>query len=232
MATGSLDGMQAHAQPTWRTPVFYRIFFPAVGLYFLFATVAYFDGGSDLPFTALSLALGLALTLGPFRPVVRLERQDVYARGLLFSRRMPLRDIVEVAGGYGGLNFTLRDGRSFEATGVGEKMNVTSWLGRRGKADSIADTIAAARERVLADLPDDQRASLKQESPAEPPPLPTYVKIVQAVGTAVFLLGAYLAFISDTFIEAGLPLMLVGTAAPALAMVWVQKRGRPAADSD
>lgn len=224
--------MRAPSPRTWRTPVVYRIFFPVIGLYFLFATVAYFDGGSDLPFTALSLALGLALIVGPFRPVVRLERQDVYARGLVFSRRMPLRDIVEVAGGYGGLSFMLRDDRSFEATGVGEKMNITSWLGRRSKADSIADTIAEARERALADLPDDQRASLEQQSPAEPPPLPTYVKIVQGFGTAVFVLGAYLAFLSDNFIGAGLPLMVVGAVTPVLAMLWVRKLGRPDADSD
>lgn len=84
---------------TWRPPVFYRIFFPAIGLFFLFATFVDFDGGADLKFTALSLVLGLALTIGPFRPVVRLEQQDVYARGVVFSRRMPLRDIAEVEGG-------------------------------------------------------------------------------------------------------------------------------------
>ncbi len=224
--------MPVHNQPTWRTPVLYRLFFPAVGLSFLFATIVYFDGGADLPYTALSLILGLALTIGPFRPVVRLEQRDVYARGLVFSRRMPLRDIVQIEGGYGGLNFTLRDGRGFEASGVGEKMNVTSWLGREGKADSIADTINGARERVIAALPVDQQQTLKQWSPPEPPPLPAYVKIVQGVGTAVFLLGAYLAFISDKYVGAGLPMMVVGTAAPVLVMLWAQKRNGAAGDSD
>lgn len=222
--------MHAHAQPPWRTPVFYRIFFPAVGLYFLFGTVAYFDGGVDVSGTALGLVMGLAFTLGPFRPVVRLEQQDVFARGLVFSRRMPLRDVVEIEGGYGGLNFVMRNGDRFEATGVGEKMNITVRRGRRGKADSIADTILAAREQALADVPEDERPTKPRPLPELP--LPAHVKIVQGIGTAVFLLGAYLAFMSDTFIEAGLPLMVLGTAAPVLGMLWAQKRGAPAADTD
>lgn len=126
----------------------------------------------------------------------------------------------------------MRDGRRFEATGVGEKFNITRWLGRRGKADSIADTIRDARKQALTDLPDDQRQSLARWSPPEPPPLPTYVKIGQFVGTAVFLLGAYLALISNTLVEAGLPLMVAGTLAPVLLMLWAQKRGGPAGNSD
>ncbi len=177
--------MSKHAQRTWRTPVFYRIFFPAVGLYFLGASVVYFDGGVDVSSTALGLVMGLAFTLGPFRPVVRLEQQDVFARGLVFSRRMPLRDVVEIEGGYGGLNFVTRNGDRFEATGVGEKMNITAWRGRRGKADSIADTILDARERALADVPEDQRPK-KPGPPPEPPPLPTYVKVCEAIGVGLF----------------------------------------------
>lgn len=222
--------MHAQAQPTWRTPVFYRIFFPAVGLYFLFGTVAYFDGGEDLWGTALGLVMGLALTLGPFRPVVRLEQQDVFARGLVYSRRMPLRDVVEVEGGYGGLNFVMRNGDRFEATGVGEKMNITVWRGRRGKADSIADTVLAAREQALAGVSEDERPT--KPRPVPELPMRTYVKVVQAISTAVFLVGAYLAFISDTLIAAGLPLMVIGTAVPVLVMLRAQKRGAQTDDSD
>lgn len=222
--------MHAHAQPTWRTPVFYRIFFPAVGLYFLFGTVAYFDGGEDLWGTVLGLVMGLAFTLGPFRPVVRLEQQDVFARGLVFSRRMPLGDVVEIEGGYGGLNFVMRNGDRFEATGVGEKMNITVWRGRRGKADSIADIIFAAREQALTDVSEHERPTKPRPLPELP--LPSYVKIVQGIGTAVFLLGAYLAFISDTLVAAGLPLMVVGTAASVLVLLLAQKRSARAADSD
>lgn len=215
---------------TWRAPVFYRIFFPTVGLFFLFATLAYFIPEGDLPMVALGLALGIGLTVGPFRPVVRLEQQDVFARGLIRSRRMPLRDIVAVEGGYNGLDFQLSDGRRFEATLVGEKMNITAWLGRRGKSDSIADTVFAARERVLADVPDDQRPT-KPAPPGPPPPDPTYVKVGQFVGTGVFLLGAYLAFISDTYIGAGLPLMALGAVGPALLTLWSFKRNQQPGDS-
>ena len=224
--------MHADPSPTWRPPIVYRIFFPAVGLYFLFSTVAYFDGGADLPGTALGLVLGVTLTVGPFRPLVRLEQQHVYARGVVFSRRMPLRDVVEVEAGYGGLTFVLRDGGRFEATGVGEKMNITSWRGRRGKADSIADTIRAARERAVADLPEDQRQPARAWPPPEPPPLPGYVKLGEGIATAVFLLGAYLAFLSDTFVDAGLPLMLASLAVSVLLLLWAHKRGAATGDAD
>jgi hypothetical protein len=216
--------------PTWRAPVFYRIFFPALGLFFLFCTAAYFAPEGDLLMVALGLVMGLGLTIGPFRPVVRLEQQDVFARALIVSRRMPLRDIVQIEGGYNGLSFLLSDGRRFEATGVGEKFNITKWRGRRGKADSIADTIFAARERVLADVPEDQRPT-KPGPAAPPPPDPTYVEVVQVVGTGIFLLGAYLAFISDTFIDAGLPLMTLGALGPVLLTLWSLKRNPPPGDS-
>jgi hypothetical protein len=161
-----LISVTARTAPTWRPPILYRLFFPAIGLYFLVAAVVWFDGGSDLPLTALSLLLGIVLTVGPFRPVVRLEHEAVYARGLIFDRRMSLRDITEVEGGYNGLVIRTNDGRSFEATGVGEKFNITRWLGRRGKADSIADTIRDARARALADVPAEQL----EERPDRRPP--------------------------------------------------------------
>jgi hypothetical protein len=137
-----------HETLTWRTPILYRIFFPAVGVYFLVATVAYFDGDHDLLLTALSLVLGVVLTVGPFRPVVRLENRDLFARGLVFDRRIPLQNITGLHGGYYGLVIATRDGRQFVATGVGEKWNIARWLGRRGKADAIIDTIRAARDLV------------------------------------------------------------------------------------
>ncbi len=145
--------MGRHAVKVWRTPVFYRLFFPLVGLYFLVATVAYFDGGADLPFTALGLGLGVALTVGPFRPCVRLGEGLVFARGVVFSRSIPLADLQDVVPGYGGLTFISRDGSTFEATGVGEKWNLTTWLGRRGKADAVADVLLAAARDARRDEP-------------------------------------------------------------------------------
>lgn len=129
---------------TWRTPLIYRIFFPAVGLYFLYGTVEFFDGGSDLGDTTLSFALGVVLTVGPFMPVIRLQEQNVYARGLVFHRVLPLADIVDARPGYSGLSIETDDGSVFEATGVGEKWNIARWLGRRTAADSVADAILDA----------------------------------------------------------------------------------------
>lgn len=215
----------------WRTPLIYRLFFPAVGLSFLGA-VAYFDDGSDPLATALTLGMGVVLTVGPFRPVVRLEGPEVYARGLVVDRRIPLRDITEVEGGYDGLAFRTRDGRHFVATGVGETMNITRWLGRRSRADSIADTIRDARDRVLADTPVDQRESRTPAEPPEPGQLPAYVTIAQVVGGAVFLLGAYLAFVSDTYVDAGLPLMVAGTVVPLVLFFMAARRGGPSAGGD
>jgi hypothetical protein len=151
-AVGSESQLVArHAATTWRTPIVYRLFFPAIGLYFLGATVIYFDGGTDLPFTALSAVLGVVLTVGPFRPVVRLQGQTIFARGLVFSRTIPLTDLQDVLPGYGGLNLVTSDGRHFEATGVGEKWNITAWLGRRGRADDVADVLRSARDAAIVD---------------------------------------------------------------------------------
>jgi hypothetical protein len=130
----------------WRTPVFYRLLFPAVGLSLLGFSVVDFDGGSDLPSTAESLALGLVFSLGPFRPCVRLHGDAVFARGVVFSRSIPLRDLEDVVPGYRGLDLVTTAGRTFQVTGVGEKWNITNWLSRRGRADSMADVLLAARD--------------------------------------------------------------------------------------
>ena len=134
---------------TWRTPLWYRVFFPVVGGYFIVATVVHFDGGTDLPMTLLSAVLGIVLT-GARWPVVRLAGSALYARGLIFHRTIPVTDIVQVIPGYGGLDIETTDGRHFEATGVGEKWNIAAWLGHRTAADSIADTILAAAGQARA----------------------------------------------------------------------------------
>jgi hypothetical protein len=130
----------------WRTPVFYRLFFPAVGLLLLGLSVVDFDGGSDLPSTTLDLTLGLVLILGPFRPCVRLYSDAVFARGVVLSRSIPLRDLEDIVPGYHGLNLVTTAGKSFQATGVGEKWNITDWLGKRSRADDLADVLLAARD--------------------------------------------------------------------------------------
>jgi len=139
-------GLPPHQVTVWRTPLVYRLFFPPIGMYFLGNAVVFFDGGSDLAVKAMSAVVGLLFIVGPFRPCIRLQPENVYARSVFFSRRIPLREVEDVVPSYGGLNIITRDGRRFEATGVGEKWNLTRWLGRRGKADGVADVILAARD--------------------------------------------------------------------------------------
>lgn len=146
-AAPSLGLMGKHAARVWRTPAWYRVFFPAFGLPLLVAGVVYFDEAGEDPLgTLLMFVMGLLLTFGPFRPCVRLDDDTVFARGIFFSRQFPLQDLKEVVPGYGGLTFVTADGREFEATGVGEKSNIARWLGRRTKADSLADVLYAARD--------------------------------------------------------------------------------------
>ena len=129
---------------TWRTPLFYRVFFPVVGLYLLYGVVVYSDGWSDLGTAALITVLGVSMVVGPFTPIVRLDEHTVYARGLVLSRVLPLMDVVDVRPGYWGLSIETADGSVFEATAVGEKWDIAQWLGRRTVADSISDTILDA----------------------------------------------------------------------------------------
>jgi len=139
------------AERAWRTPPLYRVFFPAFGLAVLWSAVAWFDGGSDLGFTLLSVVMGVAFTAGPFLPVIRLDGDSVFARGLIFRCRIPLAEVVEVVPGYAGLTIQTADGRGFEATGVGEKWNIAAWLGKRTRSDSIAEVILEAAEKARQD---------------------------------------------------------------------------------
>lgn len=136
---------------TWRTPLLYRLFFPAVGLYFLVATVLYFDGGADPGFSAGTSVLGAFFTVGPFVPVVRLRAETVYARGLVFHRTIPLIQVIDARAGYSGLTIETNDGRTFEATGIAENWNISRWLNRHTTSDHVADIIlnaAAAAQRL------------------------------------------------------------------------------------
>jgi hypothetical protein len=88
------------------------------------------------------------MTIGPFMPVVRLEGTTVYARGLIFHRTFSAGDISEVSPSYGGLFIRARDGRTFTATGVGEKWNIAALLGTVTRADGVAEVIMVAAMRA------------------------------------------------------------------------------------
>lgn len=175
---------------TWRTPAWYRIFFPA-------SAIVWFDGGSDLPYTALAVALGVVLVVGPFRPVVRLHGDVVYARGLVFDRRIPVYDITGVAGSYDGLVISTRDGRSFTATGVAEKTNIAQLLGRRGPSDTVADTILGARESALAVQSSKLPGNASISRADAPLSMTRLEKVAEVFWGIVFLVGMYLRLIAD-----------------------------------
>ncbi len=65
--------------------------------------------------------------------------------GCLSERKIPWSDVVGAEPGYSGITVHIRDGPSVVAGAV-QKANVSAWLGRRTRADAVADLI---RERAL-----------------------------------------------------------------------------------
>ena len=144
-------GAPGPATGTWRTPWFYRVVFSALGLGMLvvpFLASEEFDTRLTLGY----LGMGAAILIAPWRPVVRLGPDEVFARGMLFRRTIPLEEVVEVSPGYGGLGFRTVRGGFFEATWVGERWNIASLLRVRTRADGVADIIeqAAVQARLRA----------------------------------------------------------------------------------
>jgi hypothetical protein len=137
--------MGRHGVLEERASLGYRLFFPVPGIYFLIGTVVYFDGGSDLPFTAGIFALGLALTGGPFRPLVRKEGDSLLLRGFVLQRKVPLASITGVQSTYGGLEVAYSDDKHFRVPLIGETMNLTRWRGRTSHGDALASRIMALR---------------------------------------------------------------------------------------
>ena len=126
----------------------YRIFFPIPGAYFLIGTVVYFDGGSDLTFTIVCLALGITMTGGPFRPQVREVGDCLMLRGFVTSRNVPLASITRVHSTYWGLDVSYGDGKTFQVPLTGETMNLTRWRGRKSRGDALVERILALQDRM------------------------------------------------------------------------------------
>lgn len=137
--------MGRHGLLEERASLGYRLFFPVPGIYFLIGTVVYFDGGSDLPFSAGIFAMGLALTAGPFRPLVRVDGDSLLLRGFLLQRKVPLASVTGVQSTYGGLEVAYGDGEHFQVPLIGETMNLTRWRRRTSRGDALADRILDLR---------------------------------------------------------------------------------------
>lgn len=223
--------MKDHRGPTWRTPLFYRVFFTVLGLNFLGAGVWFFDGGSDLGFTALMVVLGVLMTAWPYRPLVQLRAEEVFARGVLFHRHIPLVDIRRVYGSYDGLVIETQDGASFTATSVGEKTNLAAWFGWRGKSDSMADLILDARDQALGHAePQETRRRFRSRMTHDPVPVPRGMALIYGASWVLFLAGVAVMFLTDYDFLYGLALALAGALLPLPFMLQSKHQAGPTQD--
>jgi hypothetical protein len=85
----------------------------------------------------LSLGIGAFFFVVAYRPRLELKEDVIVARGIVFSKQMPLTELMDARAGYYGLTLSTRDGRRFTPTFVGEKSNLWLLLGRRGRADDM-----------------------------------------------------------------------------------------------
>jgi hypothetical protein len=136
----------------------YRIYFPLLGTFFLWGGLTPWSDSegfwNDLPIRLITLAIAAAFMTLPFRPRVALQGDWVVARGLIFRRVIALSDLAQVHAGYYGLTLTEVSGRAFTATGVGEKWNLSAWLGKASASDRVADLLVAeAKSRRGPDEP-------------------------------------------------------------------------------
>lgn len=94
------------------------------------------------------ILMGLAILFLPRRCKIVLKGDELVVQGLFFRRRALLEDVENVEPSYGGLNIHLTGDRMIQATLVGEKSNVSGWLGRRTRSDAQGeDLLQLARKR-------------------------------------------------------------------------------------
>jgi hypothetical protein len=140
----SRDGRYCAWAVTWGL----RAAFTACGALFLvMGALPWSDTSSYLegwPTRLSSLGIGIAFFVVAYRPRLELKGDLIVARGIVFSKQIPLTELIDARPGYYGITLTTRDGRGFTPTFVGEKSNLRLILGRRGRADEIATTLLAA----------------------------------------------------------------------------------------
>lgn len=93
--------------------------------------------------TALAAILVASWWIAAGRPRVMLTASQVVVINPFWTYRRELADIVEVHGGWFGLWIQTREQRPIAAWAV-QKANFSTWLGRRTRADEVAEEISAA----------------------------------------------------------------------------------------
>jgi hypothetical protein len=134
----------------WLAPLPFRVFFGLASLALAAGAVLPWDGLAsywhDLGLRLSLLAESVFLVTLTYRARMELDEEQLVLRYTLTTRVIPLHTIVSVTPGRAGLQFQTRDGASYGSPAfIGEKAPLMSWLHRRTKADSIAETILAAR---------------------------------------------------------------------------------------
>ncbi|ELS51482.1 hypothetical protein STVIR_7500 [Streptomyces viridochromogenes Tue57] len=137
---------------TWRISPLGRVFLVVVGLGVLAAVAADLDtmlrnGGVFVP-VVLSAVSG-AFFAASFRTSLTLTDHEVIIRNLGWTRTVPLATVTRVHAGYGGIEIETSQGRYVTAMAV-QKANVSLWLGRRTRADDVAEAIQEAAARAVA----------------------------------------------------------------------------------
>ena len=133
---------------TWGVTWGLRALFTALGGVFVVMGVlpwsdasGYWDGW---PTRLWTLGVGVAFFVVAYRPRVELKQDAILARGIIFSKQIPLTELVDARAGYDGITLSTRDGKRFTPTFVGEKSNLWMLLGRRSRADDIATALMTA----------------------------------------------------------------------------------------
>lgn len=143
----------------WRAPLGYRVFFTVVAVFMVGGALMPWEDGMmafppdgsgdyrhDMGFRLLLIALAAVLLAWVYRARMDLRQDDVVMRYLLWSRRIPLREIAGVTAGREGLNVETRNGATYGSPMfIGQKAPLASWLHRRTQADEIAERIMEAR---------------------------------------------------------------------------------------
>lgn len=123
---------------TWRPSRWMSLTYQVMGLAIVIGT-AWTWSGPTAPGDAWArpglIALGLCLFWLPWRCKIVLDGEKLVVQNVLFKHRALLRDVENVEASYGGLNIHLTGGRMVQATLVGEKSNVSNWLGRKTRGD-------------------------------------------------------------------------------------------------
>lgn len=112
------------------------------------AAIANPSAGAILP-VALLLVAAFTFIRSAAYGAVALTEDGVEIKNLLGKRIITLASICSVDPGYNGLAITTNDGKSYTALVI-QKTNVSRWMGRRTRADEIADAIRRAADLSVA----------------------------------------------------------------------------------